>query len=51
MKDIPIDKYDRLKNFQVCSKCGEEMIRIIEWTGPANNLGGYSAVAGRASWQ
>lgn len=50
-KEIPISKYDTLSKFQVCSKCGENMNRVIEWTGPATNLGGYSAVAGKASWQ
>lgn len=50
-REISINDYDKLKDKQTCPKCGNKMIRVIEWEGPANNLGGYSDVAGRASWQ
>ena len=48
---IPMDEYDEKKNSQTCKKCGNLLERVIEWNGPANNLGGYSDVAGRANWQ
>lgn len=50
-KEIPIADYDKLKNYQVCSNCGGDMKRVIEWEGLASNLGGYSEVAGMANWQ
>lgn len=50
-KNIPMDKYDELKDKQICDDDGNLLERVIEWNGPANNLGGYSDVAGRAGWQ
>lgn len=32
-KTIAIDKYDELKNKQVCSKCGNHMDRVLEFNG------------------
>ena len=49
--DIPMAKYDIEKNNQRCTKCNTKMERVIEWNGPATNVGGYSDVAGNASWQ
>ena len=49
--DIPMDKYDDLKNKQHCPWCKSIIIRRIEWNGPASINGGYEAVAGRAQWQ
>lgn len=51
IRDIPMSEYDKLKSQQKCNNCGSVLERVIEWNGPANNLGGYSDVAGRASWQ
>lgn len=50
---IPVDRYDEEKDKQICSYCtvNTKMERVIEWNGPANNLGGYSDVGGRAQWQ
>lgn len=50
-KEISMKDYDKLKNNQVCSKCGGVLKRIIEWQGCAYNLGGYSEVGGSAKWQ
>ena len=50
-RDIPMSKYDKEKNNQLCSKCSYLMQRIIEWEGGAYNLGGYSEVGGVAKWQ
>ena len=49
--NIPMAQYDEFKNRQYCTKCMTKMDRIIEWNGPATNVGGYSDVAGNASWQ
>lgn len=37
--DIPIDKYDELKNKQFCILCRGKLERIIEWTGIAEGHG------------
>lgn len=50
-KEICIKEYDRLKNLQVCIKCGGAMKRVIEWRGIATDIGGYSEVGGVAKWQ
>lgn len=51
MRDIPMDEYDTVKDKQTCNNCGNRLERVIEWNGPAKNLGGYSDVAGNANWQ
>jgi predicted nucleic acid-binding Zn ribbon protein len=38
-KEICIKEYDRLKNLQVCIKCGGAMKRVIEWRGIASGSG------------
>lgn len=48
---IKVDDYDKEKDLQKCSNCGSKLERVIEWDGPATNLGGYSDVGGKASWQ
>ena len=35
-RDIPMDKYDKEKNNQICS-CGAKMQRVIEWSGIAES--------------
>ena len=49
-RDIPMNLYDKEKNNQICS-CGSKMQRVIEWTGVASDIGGYSEVGGIAKWQ
>ena len=49
-RDIPMNKYDTEKNNQICS-CGAKMERVIEWSGIATDIGGYSEVGGVAKWQ
>lgn len=49
--DIPMDKYKEEKEKQFCPVCNSKLNRIIEWNGPACNLGGYSDVGGVAKWQ
>lgn len=49
-RDIPMNLYDKEKNNQICS-CGSKMQRVIEWTGVASDIGGYSEVGGMAKWQ
>lgn len=36
---IPINEYDDKKNKQICPKCGEKLMRVIEWTGTASGSG------------
>ncbi len=52
-RNIPLSDYDKEKGKQVCAYCPGKTImeRVIEWEGPATNLGGYSDVAGNAHWQ
>ena len=38
-KEIPIAEYDKKKKEQVCSNCGGDMERVIEWTGIAKGEG------------
>ena len=38
-KDIPMSDYSKLKDSQVCSKCGAKTERVIEWTGMAEGSG------------
>ena len=38
-KEISMKDYDKLKNNQVCSKCGGVLKRIIEWQGIATGEG------------
>lgn len=38
--NIPVDKYDMLKNKQSCTNCGCKLERIIEWEGQATAKGG-----------
>lgn len=50
-KEICIKEYDRLKNLQVCIKCGGAMKRVIEWRGIAessNNSGWCGKSTGNA---
>ena len=50
--DIPMDKYDLLKDKQFCVLCRGKMSRVIEWNGPCDmNGGGYEGIGGRANWQ
>ena len=49
--DIPMNEYNQEKDKQFCSECNSKLERIIEWNGPACNLGGYSEVGGVANWQ
>lgn len=49
--DIPMDRYETEKDNTYCLECGRKMSRKIEWSGLASNIGGYSDVAGAASWQ
>ena len=49
-RDINIDSYMEVKDKQRCIECGGKMERILEWNGPAQNLGGFSE-NGVASWQ
>lgn len=49
--DIKISDYDNEKHNQKCTNCNSYMQRVLEWSGPATNLGGYSDVAGTARWQ
>ena len=51
IKAISIEEYDKEKHNQICPSCGAKLERVIEWNGPATNLGGYSDVAGNAHWQ
>lgn len=37
--EIPISKYDELKNKQKCPFCKKEIHRKIEWTGTATGYG------------
>ena len=37
--DIPMDKYDSLKDKQFCVLCRGKMNRVIEWTGVASGYG------------
>ena len=32
-KNISMNEYDKVKNSQVCSKCGKPMTRVIEFEG------------------
>lgn len=49
--EIPMRNYFEEKNKVFCPDCGQKMERVLEWEGPAENLGGYSDVAGKAGWQ
>lgn len=49
-RDIPMKVYDKEKSNQICS-CGGKMERVIEWSGIATDIGGYSEVGGVAKWQ
>ena len=51
IREIPMDKYDSLKDSQTCNSCGNRLNRVIEWSGSCGNTGGYDSVAGKASWQ
>jgi len=37
--DIPMDKYDLLKDKQTCPECKSKVRRIIEWVGIAQGKG------------
>lgn len=50
-KNIPMDKYDELKDKQICDDDGSPLERIIEFEGSIGGTGGYDSVAGKASWQ
>ena len=49
-RNIPMKDYDTEKNKQICT-CGAKMERVIEWSGIATDIGGYSEVGGVAKWQ
>lgn len=49
--DIPVKDYDKEKSNQTCKRCSTPLRRVIEWNGPAENLGGYSDIGGKAKWQ
>lgn len=49
-KTIAIDKYDELKNKQVCSKCGNHMERLLEFGGSINLSSGMYGIDGNAGW-
>ena len=49
--EISMKDYDKLKDKQICPECNGHLQRVLEWEGPACNLGGYSDVAGMAKWQ
>lgn len=38
-REICIKDYDRLKNSQICLKCGGALKRVIEWQGIASGSG------------
>lgn len=50
-REIKMSDYDTEKDKQFCDDDKTKLERVIEWNGPATNLGGYSDVAGRAGWQ
>lgn len=39
MLDIPMDKYDKLKDNQLCPLCKGKLERKLEWTGIATGSG------------
>lgn len=53
-QDVSLDNYETFKASEhECPLCKKNTLfeRVIEWNGPATNLGGYSDVAGNAHWQ
>lgn len=53
-QDVSLDNYDSFKASEhECPFCKKNAIfqRVIEWDGLATNLGGYSDIVGKASWQ
>lgn len=37
--EISMNDYDKLKDKQICSKCGAALKRVIEWNGIATGSG------------
>lgn len=48
--EIPISKYDELKNKQFCSKCGEKLTRKLSFEGAINLPVGAYGIDGGKGW-